>query len=109
MQELAEMRLKNSYTSICMSHDTNFKLPVLQKTKEAKIIGQMSKIGFDYDINGELLDLRVREQYDIGSCKIVSAKHLVLPKHSHIILTHITILVHCKIGESVVACNKPKI
>ena len=69
----------------------------------------MSNIRFDYDTNGEPLGLRVREQYNIGPHKIVSAKQLVLPKHLYIIPTHIDILAHYKIGESVVMHNKPKV
>ena len=99
----------NNHASARVGHDINFKLLVIRKTKEAKLMGQMSDIGFDYDTSGEPLGLRVREQHETGPCEVTLAKQLVLPTNLCTTPTNITIIAHCKIGEEVVAHAKLKV
>ena len=109
VQGLAEMRMGNSYASLCVAHDINFKPLDIRKTKEAKLMGRMSDIVFDHDTSGEPLGLRVREQYEIGPHKVILAKQLVLPTNLCTTPTNMTIIAHCKIGEEVVTHAKPKV
>ena len=77
------MRLNNNYASVCVGHDTNFKPLVVRKTKDEKLIGQMSDIGFDSISLVEPLILGVREKHGIGPCKVILAKKLFLPSNLH--------------------------
>ena len=107
-QGLAEMRLKRSYASDCVVHDANVKPLVVRETKDSKLIGRMSDIGFYYSTLGEPLGLRLRDKCGIGTCEVILANHLVLPFNSHQIPTEIIITSSCKIGEEVFNYFKPK-
>ena len=83
VQGLAEMRLNNSFESACVGHDANFKPLVVMNTKDAKLIGRISDIGFDHSTFGEPLGLRVREKCGIVPHKVILEKQLVLPSNSY--------------------------
>ena len=96
------MRMDNSHARALAGHNINFRLLIIRKTQETKLIERMSDITFDHDASGEFLGLRVKEQYEIGLHKIILAKQLGLLAKLCAISTNITIILHFKIEEEVV-------